>query len=198
MLGSGVAGEAQAGIRGLLSVYNQSANPYHVFVEGQRIGTVFQGQTLRVNVQDWQGPTELVAIQAGSRGQRRFVQQVRTCQFVRWELHTNWEQLRAFGGPTHCGNGNCGPAGGAWNPGGQVHNGPVPNGQNPGGRHGGGQVPGSRHGGGQVPGGRQGGGHVGVGPGDGWAVPGPGSHHPNSGQDLARSILAIIAAAQRH
>jgi len=110
---------AEAGIRGVLSVYNQSANPYHVFVEGRRIGTVFRGQTLNVNVQDWQGPTELVAIQAGSQGQFRFVRQVRTCQLAQWELHTHWEQLSAYGGPEHL-QGIGGPVNGGWHRGGQA------------------------------------------------------------------------------
>ena len=99
----GAAGTAQAGIRGILSVYNQSANPYHVFVEGQRIGTIYQGQTFRVPVNDWQGPTILTAIQAGSQGRIRFVKHVCTCQFARWELHTHWEQLSVHGGPQHGG-----------------------------------------------------------------------------------------------
>lgn len=97
----GVACNADAGIQGVLSVSNQSANPYHIFVEGQRMGTIYQGQTVRIPVNDWHGPTELVAIQAGSQGRIRFVRNVRTSQFVRWELHTHWEQLRAVGGPEH-------------------------------------------------------------------------------------------------
>jgi hypothetical protein len=97
----GVTGSAKAGIRGVLSVYNQSAHPYHIFVEGRRMGTIYQGQTVRIPVNDWHGPTELVAVQAGSQGRIRFVRNVRTSQFVRWELHTHWEQLRAVGGPEH-------------------------------------------------------------------------------------------------
>lgn len=100
---AGSASMAHAGIRGVLSVYNQSAAPYHIFVEGQRMGTVTQGQTMRIPVQDWQGPTELMAIQAGSRGTIRFTRQVATCQRARWELHTHWEQLRTRGGPEHLG-----------------------------------------------------------------------------------------------
>jgi|GEM_PF-6970717 len=92
---------ADAGIRGILSVYNQSAKPYHIFVEGQRIGTIVQGQTMNIPVQDWNGPTQLVAVQAGSRGTVQFQQMVRTCQYARWELHTHWEKLNAIGGPEH-------------------------------------------------------------------------------------------------
>jgi hypothetical protein len=97
----GTAGMAQAGIRGMLSVYNHSAAPYHIFVEGERMGTITRGQTMRIPVEDWRGPTELMAIQAGSRGTIRFTRQVRTCQQARWELHTHWQQLRTRGGPEH-------------------------------------------------------------------------------------------------
>jgi hypothetical protein len=119
----GAANTAQAGIRGTLSVYNQSANPYHIFVEGQRMGTVFRGQTLIFRVQDWRGPTELVAIQAGSQRRRRFVQHVRTCQFARWELHTHWEQLKVFGGPEHSRRGRGGWHYGGWGHGWPSHGG---------------------------------------------------------------------------
>ncbi|MBC8871157.1 MAG: hypothetical protein H8E44_17155 [Planctomycetes bacterium] len=162
----GAAGSAQAGIRGILSVYNQSANPYHVFVEGQRIGTIYQGQTFRVPVNDWQGPTTLMAIQAGSQGRVRFVQHVRTCQFARWELHTHWEQLRVHGGPHH---GGPHPGHGGLHPG---HGGLHPGHGRP------------HHGGAGA-----------IGHGVGMIVRGSDPHNPHREADLAGGIASIIAGA---
>jgi len=167
----GAAGTAQAGIRGTLSVYNQSANPYHVFVEGQRIGTIYRGQTLRIPVNDWHGPTELMAIQAGSQGRIRFVQHVRTCQFARWELHTHWEQLSVHGGPSHGHGGHHGH-----------HNG------NGGPHHGHGSL---HHG----HGGPHRGGAAAIGHGVGMIVRGSDRHNPHRQADLAHGIVSIIAGA---
>lgn len=179
VLACGAAGTAQAGIRGTLSIYNQSANPYHVFVEGQRIGTIYRGQTVRIPVSDWHGPTELMAIQAGSQGRIRFVRHVRTCQFARWELHTRWEELTTHGGPHHGHGGHHGGHGGH-------HHGH-------GGHHGG-----SYHGytglhhGHYVP-------HdcsrAAIGHGVGLIVRGADPHNPHRRADLAGGILSIIAGS---
>jgi len=173
VLACGAASTAQAGIRGILSVYNQSTNPYHVYVEGQRIGTVYQGQTLRVPVNDWHGSTELVAIQAGSNGHIRFVRHVRTCQFARWELHAHGERLAAYGGSHQSGphHGHVGPHHGH---GGQHHWHGHPH-HGHGHPHRGG-APTIRHGIGMV-------------------VRGTDPHNPRREADLAGGIVSIIAGA---
>lgn len=166
VLACGAAGTAQAGIRGTLSVYNQSANPYHLFVEGQRIGTIYQGQTVRIPVNDWQGPTELMAIQAGSQGHIRFVRNVRTCQFARWELHTHWEQLSVHGGP-HYGGMHHGCGAPQYGYGGPYY----------------GHYPPHHNG------------AAAIGQGVGMIVRGSDPHNPHRGADLAGGIVSIIAGA---
>jgi hypothetical protein len=171
----GAVGSAQAGIRGRLSVCNQSANPYHIFVEGQRIGTIYRGQTFRIPVNDWHGPTELMAIQAGSHGHIRFVRHVRTCQSARWELHTHWEQLSTYGDPPHGHGGSHYGHGGSHYGHGGSHYG-----------HGG---PHFGHGGphhGQA---------AAIGHGVGLIVRSADRHNPHREADLARGIVSVIAGA---
>jgi hypothetical protein len=172
LLFGGATGTVKAGIRGTLSVYNQSANPYHIFIEGQRMGTVLQGQTFRFPVYDLHGPTELVAIQAGSHGRIRFVRHVPTCQSARWELHTRWEQLTAYDGleyprPHYAGSHHGWPN----------HGGPHPG-------HGGPHRRGPHHGRSAA-----------IAHGVGMIVRGSDPHNPHGGADISRGVVSIIAGA---